>query len=102
MDRHDEHEDDSVVRAAEDAELRISHFIPSVDLKGSRNDKLETLDTLIIDLERVRKSLAGETVVARGGFGGPGRHIGSPTWPWFAAGALLGALFLLLIILARG
>ena len=100
MDTHDEHEDDSAVRAGE-SELKISHFIPSVELTGSRTDKLEKLDTLITYLERLRRSLAGDTPPARGGFEGPSRYVGRPAWPWFTAGTLLGAVFVLLMM-ARG
>ena len=101
----DTHEEDDVAPRAADTrgtEANISHFIPSVELKGSRADKLKTLDTLIAHHERLRRSLAGDTPVTRGGFEGPSRHIGSPAWPWFTAGAFLGALFVLLMIFSKG
>jgi hypothetical protein len=44
-----------------DAETTISHFIPSVELTGSRGDKLRKLDTLIVYLQRLRGSLAQDT-----------------------------------------
>jgi len=95
MTTHDEQTGDAPLRG--EAGSNISHFIPSVELKGSRSDKLETLDTLIAYLERLRRSLAGETLAARGGYEGPSRYIGSPAWPWFGAGACVGGVFVLLL-----
>ena len=54
------HEDFGAPISAE-TEARISHFIPPVELKGSRYEKLQKLDTLIVYLEQLRKSLAGDT-----------------------------------------
>jgi hypothetical protein len=82
-------------------EAKVSHFIPSVELTGSRADKLEKLDTLIVYLERLRRSLAGETPGSRGGYEGPSRHLNSRAWPWFSAGAGAGGLFVVLLLLAK-
>lgn len=93
---------DDEQRSADRAESNISHFIPSLELKGSRVDKLRQLDTLIGHLQRLRRSLAGDgRDPARGGFEGPSRLIGSPDWPWLSAGAVLGALCVVLFIAAR-
>jgi hypothetical protein len=46
---------------SDEVETTISHFIPSVELKGSRSEKLQRLDILIVYLERLRRSLAGDT-----------------------------------------
>ena len=84
----------------EDVEVSVSHFIPSVELKGSRAQKLRKLDTLIAYLERLRRTLATDTVAERTGYEGPSRYIDAPVWPWLAAGIVLGALFVLLVVLA--
>ena len=85
---------------SDETELRVSHFIPSVELKGSRAKKLQKLDTLIAYLERLRRTLAADTVAGRTGYEGPSRYIDTPVWPWLAAGIVLGALFVLLVVLA--
>ena len=86
---------------SQDGEELVSFFIPSVVLKGSRDDKLRRLDTLIVYLERLRGRLADSAEAPKEGVAGPGRFAHSPSWPWFAAGALVSGLFALLFILAR-
>ena len=87
---------------SDETEVRISHFIPSVELKGSRSEKLRTLDTLIVYLEQLRGTLAGNTTVARGKYESPRLYIAQPAWPWFAAGALASAALVLLLLVAKG
>jgi hypothetical protein len=82
----------------DDVERRIAHFIPPVELRGSRADKLRRLDTLIAYLEQLRRSLAGRAPAPHG-FDRPGRYAGAPAWPWFVAGAAVSALLLLLVLL---
>jgi hypothetical protein len=94
------HEDFGCPISAE-TEARISHFIPSVELKGSRGEKLQKLNTLIVYLDQLRSSLAANTTGGQGGYEDPGRYVESPAWPWFAAGALVGGLFVLLLLAAR-
>ena len=43
---------------SDDTERTVSHFIPSVELTGSRGEKLRKLDTLILYLAQLRRSLA--------------------------------------------
>jgi hypothetical protein len=76
----------------------ISHFIPSVELKGSIAEKLNTLDRLITYLQRLRHGIAGARPVRGGVYEGPGRHVDAPSWPWFTAGVALGAMFVLMLI----
>ena len=76
----------------EDVEVSVSHFIPSVELKGSRAQKLRKLDTLIAYLERLRRTLAADTVAERTGYEGPSRYIDAPAWPWLVAGIVRGPL----------
>ena len=82
-------------------DAQIWHFIPSVELKGSRAEQLRTLDTLIVYLEQLRGTLAGNTTVARGKYGSPRLYVAQRAWPWFAAGALASAAFVLLLV-AKG
>jgi hypothetical protein len=79
-----------------DAEATISHFIPSVELTGSRSDKLRKLDTLIRHLEQLRRGLAGDTTKV------PARapNLAHPVWGWFAAGIVAGAISILLLLRA--
>ena len=80
-----------------------SHVIPSVELKGSLSERLRTIDAAIVQLETLRRALAGEPVPARGGgYEGPSAYANARAWPWFAAGMLFGALFVLLTLMARG
>jgi hypothetical protein len=84
-----------------DAETTISHFIPSVELTGSRGDKVRKLDTLIVYLQRLRGSLAQDTT----GSLDSSRHRVVPGWGWFTAGVIVGAAFILFLLLlgaARG
>jgi hypothetical protein len=70
----------------------ISHFIPSVELTGSRREKLRKLDTLILYLEKLRGSLACDTTT-----GALRSHERArPAWRWFAAGVVVGAVLVLL------
>ena len=63
--------DEKGVDIPEKTDTRIWHFIPSVELKGSRADQLRTLDTLIVYLERLRGTLAGNTTIERGEYESP-------------------------------
>jgi hypothetical protein len=81
-----------------DAETTISHFIPSVELTGSRRDKVLQLDTLIVYLEQLRRGLAFDTdrrpALAQ--------ERGRPAWAWFTAGLAGGAVGMLLLLKALG
>ncbi len=81
-----------------DTNNNISHFIPSVELKGTLAEKLRKLDTLIAYLEVLRRSLAGETMAARASHERPGMRPEGPARARIVAGALLGALFVLLLL----
>jgi hypothetical protein len=91
---------DDRTAAADEAEMNISHFIPSLELKGSRAHKLMQLDTLIAYLQRLRVSLAGDADAVRSTYEGPSRYIDAPAWPWLVAGIVLGALFVVLLVVA--
>jgi len=84
----------------ESRDEHIPHFIPSVELKGSTAEKLNTLDTLLTHLHRLRYSIAGAQPMRGGVYEGPGRHVNAPSWPWFTAGIALGAFFVLMLVAA--
>jgi hypothetical protein len=60
---------------------------------------IETLNRVIASLQVVRDVLADHPSVTPPG-DRQGRYINAPVWPWFAAGWLIGALFVLLFLLA--
>jgi hypothetical protein len=75
---------------AANVDAMISHFIPSVQLTGSRDEKLRKLDTLIHHLQQLR------TVLSQGAFVSPSRgashgHARQP-WLWFASGLIAGVV----------
>lgn len=75
--------------------------IPSVELKGSRREQLRALDAFIERLERFRRALVEGRPVRPEGHEYASRYISSPSWPWFTAGVVLGASFVLLMLVAR-
>jgi hypothetical protein len=84
------------VRTAPD----VPETIPAVLLRGSDADKLKTLDAAMARLQELRGRLVGEPAAPEA----PeirGRYLHAPVWPWFAAGWILGALFMLMFVLAR-
>ncbi len=75
-------------------------MIPSVELKGTHADKVKTLDVAIARLDELRTALAGQPVPGAPPYELYGRYINAPVWPWFAAGWVLGALFVVLFVVA--
>jgi hypothetical protein len=80
--------------------MRSEDIIPAVELKGSQADRLKTLDALIGRLQAMRSMLAGEAFPGARPYELHGRYIHAPVWPWFAAGWVLGALFVVLFVVA--
>ena len=76
----------------------ISHFIPSVQLTGSREEKLRKLDGLIRHLHQLRDVLAEGASASSSdpGIDVPARR----HWRWFAAGSVSGVVLALLVQLA--
>ena len=98
-DRGDEmgtHDDRDRATGNEDVEVERVAFHSLGGTEGLRAQKLRKLETLIAYLERLRRTLAADTVAERTGYEGPSRYIDAPVWPWLAAGIVLGALFVLL------
>lgn len=81
-------------KSADQAEV-----IPQLELRGSLTEKLRAIDAAIIRLQVVRGSLAGEPLRPRPSeLQGP--YINAPVWPWFAAGWFLGAICVLMFVIA--
>ncbi len=71
----------------------ISHFIPSVQLTGSRDDKLRKLDRLIQHLQQVRGALSGDGPASCSIPDTYGRALRPCLW--FIVGIVTGAVFAL-------
>jgi hypothetical protein len=78
-----------------------THLVPSLELSGSRREQVRALDAFIDRLERLRRALAEGRPARPEGHEYASPYIGSPSWPWFTAGIVLGASFVLLMLLAR-
>jgi len=85
-------------RLSAEAEAKISHFIPSVELKGSRVEQIEKLDILIAYLEQLRGSLAGNVTMRRGSRQRPRRYLDSPVRRRFAGGVLVATPLVLMLV----
>lgn len=92
---------DDAAQQAPSLDPNLSRVIPPFELKGSRTERLNTLDALIAQLQQLRRSIAGDVYQRKGAFERRGRHIESPEWPWFMAGTSVGVLIVLLLLLAR-
>jgi hypothetical protein len=75
--------------------------IPAVELTGSLGDRLETLDASIARLQRLRHTLVGKLPPDAHPYELHGPYLHAPVWPWFAAGWIVGALFVLMFVFAR-
>ena len=84
--------------ASAEAEADRPQVIPSVELTGSRADKLRTLDAAIARLQQIRNTLTWEALVPP--YELHGRYINAPVWPWFVAGWIVGALFVVVFLVA--
>jgi hypothetical protein len=75
--------------------------IPAVELHGSLADRLRTLDAAIARALELRRTMAGESLtdVPPSELHGPYLH--ASVWPWFLAGWIVGALFVLMFVFAR-
>ena len=77
-------------------------IIPAVELTGSQRERLRLIDAQIARLERLRRALVGAEKTGQGSHEYASPIIGEPSWPWCTAGVLLGALFVVLALVARG
>jgi hypothetical protein len=83
------------------ADRTQTHVIPSVELRGSRREQLRMLDALIDRLERFRRALVEGRPARPEGHEYASPYVSSPSWPWFTAGIVVGASFVLLMLVAR-
>ena len=85
-----------------DTESNRPEVLPAVELTGSRAERLRTIDASIARLQALKRALMGEL-----GAEPPvstelyGPYLHAPVWPWFLAGWVVGALFVLMFVLAR-
>ena len=75
--------------------------IPEVELSGSQADRLRALEASIVRLQQLKLTLVGEASPhdAQSELHGP--YLYAPVWPWFLAGWVAGALFVLMFVFAR-
>jgi hypothetical protein len=82
-------------------EAQISHVIPSLELSGTREQKLRQLDAAMTHLEDLRGRIGGSapapTMAER-----PGAGLGSPAWPWLLTGLVLALVPMLLLLAGIG
>jgi hypothetical protein len=60
----------------------------------------KAIDRVIARLQQLRRSLVTESITEVPRPEIHGRYIHAPVWPWLAAGWMLGALFVLLFLVA--
>ena len=75
--------------------------IPAVELSGSQAARLRALETSIVRLQQLRLTLAGEALLHEPPSELHGPYLHAPVWPWFLAGWVAGALFVLMFVFAR-
>ena len=87
-------------KSSEDDGSHASVVLPPLELKGSSEEKLQAIDAEIRRLEQLRRSVSGDVsknILSQELYG---PYINAPVWPWLAAGWVLGALFVLLFVVA--
>jgi hypothetical protein len=75
--------------------------IPAVELSGSQTDRLRALDASIVHLQQLKLTLLGEALPYESPSELHGPYLHAPVWPWFLAGWVTGALFVLMFVFAR-
>lgn len=75
--------------------------IPAVELSGSSSERLRALDASIVRLQQLKRTLVGETSPHEPPLELHGPYLYAPVWPWFVAGWVIGALFVLMFVFAR-
>ncbi len=61
-------------------------------------NSVKTLDDVIASLQELRSTLVGRSTSETPPSELQGRYINAPVWPWFAAGWIVGALFVLMFL----
>jgi hypothetical protein len=75
--------------------------IPAVELSGSQTDRLRALEASIVRLQQLKLTLVGEASPHEPPSELRGPYLHAPVWPWFLAGWVAGALFVLMFVFAR-
>jgi hypothetical protein len=75
--------------------------IPAVELSGSQADRLRALEASIVRLHQLKLTLVGAASPHEPPPELHGPYLHAPVWPWFLAGWVTGALFVLMFVLAR-
>ena len=75
--------------------------IPAVELSGSQTDRLRALEASIVRLQQLKLTLVGEALPREFPSELHGPYLHAPVWPWFLAGWVTGALFVLMFVFAR-
>ncbi len=83
-----------------ETEADTPQMIPAVELTGSHLDRVKAVDAAMRRLEHLRTTLTAdmEPRVPLPEVYGP--HINAPVWPWFVAGWVVCALFVVMFLLA--
>jgi hypothetical protein len=76
-------------------------IIPPVELQGSVADRVRALDESIVRLQQLKRTLVGEKASHEPPYELHGPYLHAPVWPWFLAGWIIGALFVLMFVFAR-
>jgi hypothetical protein len=88
-------------KISEDVVVKASVVIPAVELSGSPAERLKTLEASIARLLQLRRTLVGDAVPYEPSSELYGPYLHAPVWPWFLAGWIIGALFVLMFVVAR-
>jgi len=67
---------------------------------GSAGRTLRTLDSAIASLQQLKTALTDESPTQPTPVERQGPYLNAPVWPWVAAGWTVGALFVLLFLVA--
>jgi hypothetical protein len=84
-----------------DASCDAPLVIPAVELSGSQSDRLRALEASIVRLQQLKRSLVGDMGPLEPPSELHGPYLHAPVWPWFVAGWIIGALFVLMFVFAR-
>jgi hypothetical protein len=84
-----------------DTALGAPVIIPAVELRGSPGERLRTIDASIARLQKLRRTLIGDPASDAHPYELHGPYLHAPVWPWFVAGWVIGALFVLMFVFAR-
>ncbi len=84
-----------------DAATNQPIVIPAVELQGSQTERLQALEASIVRLQQMKLALVGDASPHEPPSELYGPYLHAPVWPWFLAGWVAGALFVLLFVFAR-